>query len=160
MTKKLQYGMIVTAIVLTVLGLIIWGIVGIWNKPENEITLTIEEETVTTLEARLVGIYPGGEKSYKVNLVGEGADGYYITLNFRDDDGGKLKKYIRVAINAGEEDRSEELEALLSGDKIKLGRGIREITITYAMPESVGNESQGTEVTFYIDVEASNAEER
>lgn len=159
MTKKLQYGMIASAIVLTVIGLIIWGIVGIWNKPENEITLTIEGETITTLEARLAGIYPGGEKEYQVNLTGDEAAEYYIVMNFRDDDGGELKKYLEVTVKAGEEERQGTLEEILSGEKITLGKGIKEITITYRMPESVGNESQGTEVSFYIDVEASNAEE-
>lgn len=136
----------------------------IWSAQEKDVlkedtVIEISGETNKTLKAELAGFYPGGEKEYVISLSGDSASEYDITLTFRDDEdteSGDLENYLTVKITTEEITIEKTLKELLQGETLALGKTSDGIKIVYAMPQEIGNESQGTTADFYIDFTAKN----
>lgn len=158
MSRRIKYILIIVSVALSLTGTMLWGVLSKKDDLDRTTRIEIEGETQKTLKAEITDFYPGKEASYKIELTGSRAQDFTVTLNFRDDDGGELKEYIIVTIETNVEGDSSEksLKELLNGESLELGKGATEIEIRYRMPETVGNEAQGTSVEFYIDVRASN----
>lgn len=133
------------------------------DKLQKNTTITVKQDTTRTLEAEITGIYPGNSREYVINLNVKDAEILDISLAFRnkENNDGKLKNYIDVTISAGDVKIEKTLKELLDDDaKYDLGDNVKTITITYTMPESVGNESKGATADFYIDISAKASEEK
>ncbi len=123
------------------------------NHLPERTTVTVDGETTHILEASLCDLSPGNSREYYIDLDGDNADAYYVTLVFRDDDGGALKNYVDVEIVTDGTTQKKSLKSLLEGNEyFSLGKKASTIKIIYSMSNEVGNESQGTEVSFYIDL--------
>lgn len=157
MGKKIKIVLIAICVALAFTGVAIWGLV---QKSGDELkentTIKIEGETSKTLHANLSGFYPGASKEYTINLSGDSAKDYEISLSFRDDNSEGLKNYLTVEIVTGEKSIEKSLSELLEGKEITLGKNATEIKIAYSMPTETGNEAQGASAAFYIDLKAKS----
>lgn len=124
---------------------------------ESDALIEIESDTVKTLKAELTGFYPGSVQEYTIALTNVLSDDYEVTLSFRDEDeSATLKHFLNVTISAQDVRIEKSLDELFSGGAVSLGSNVSEITITYAMPEAVGNEAQGATADFCIDFSAKS----
>lgn len=163
MKKKSKYRfllVLLTCIVLAFAGFLFWSLLQKQENLKAHTVIKIRGETTKTLHADLDGFYPGSEQSYEIALSGESPETYEITLHFRSAAGsGNLGDYLLVTIRTKEVTIEKQLKDLLGGKKVSLGTNANEITITYTMPESTGNEAQGATADFYIDLMAKNTEQ-
>lgn len=153
-TNRLKYVIIIISIVLTLTGVVILGLLQNNNNLEENTVIEVNGETSKTLKAEIKGLYPGKTEEYTILLKGDSTEEYSITLNFFDDNGGELKKYIVVRIETNNNSIEKSLEELLEGELISLGQGVTEITILYTMPIDVGDEAQGASIVFYVELNA------
>ncbi len=156
MSKKIKIVLIAICVALTFTGISIWGVLRSQNDIQGKTVVAVNGDTNKTLTAELSDFYPGLTKTFEIRLDGSAADDYVVTLNFRHEQGGKLEDYLMVVISTSEIKIEKTLKELLDGEEISLGKNADEIYISYTMPESVGNESQGTTANFYIDLTAKN----
>lgn len=158
MKKKSMLILILVCVVMALTGMVLWMVMQEQNELQEQTVIELNGETSKTLKADLTGFYPGSEQEYKIILRGETASDYEITLNFRNDqNSGALENYLTVTVTTNEVTIRKQLKELFEGDGVELGSGISEITITYEMPETTGNEAQGASADFYIDLTAKNS---
>lgn len=126
---------------------------------ENNTTVEVEDGKVETLKVEVLDFYPGKKVDYTIKFNNGSAENYYATIDFHNCDDGNLKDYIDVKISDNNNDLFfMKLNEILNEEKLSLGKNIEYISIEYSMPEDVGNEAQGTSVTFFVDIEISNEE--
>ncbi len=159
MRRKVGYILTLAAVVMAIIGVLIWFNLKDDGSLEKRTTLTINGETTKTLKAEIGGINPGDTKEYTINIIGKAAPDYYFTLVFRkneevETDRNTLGKYVNVTISTGSVTVRKNLEELFGGETIELGKKAQNITITYSMPLEIGNEAMGAEARFFIDVSA------
>ena len=113
------------------------------------------------LEFESVGIVPGSEVTYTVELEGKLDYVSHLDFRFKADEDQPLADFIyaKVIIN-GEEMCDELLSALLQKSKTRiecpLNKGEkREVKIIYYMPIDVGDEAKRTEATFNLFISMS-----
>lgn len=156
-SNGIKYVLIFVCIAMVVAGASIFGVIKNDGDLKEKIVIELSGETTKTLKTELSGFYPGSEKEYCILMQGVSASSYLITLVFKNDEEvGGLENYIAVKIIAGEKTVEKPLTELLEGSPIELGAHSNELKIVYAMPENVGNEAQGTQATFYIELSAKN----
>ena len=117
----------------------------------------VDGNTHRTIKAEIGNLYPGKTAEYVINLAGDNAREYDITLNFQGDDDGVLKDYVTVAIITENTVIEKPLGELLKGDTVALGGNTSVITLSYTMSESASNETQESDITFYIDLNAKRS---
>lgn len=157
MKKTTAYILICLLIVMSLVGILIWATLDkkTDEKQAADIEITLDGNTTENLKVDFTDICPGTEKQYVIRLKAENAKDYSIVLKFVGD--GKIKDYIDVEITTDGENLAEgskKLAELLGGD-ISLGKGATEITIKYSMPLQTGNEAQGAEASFDIELIAT-----
>lgn len=157
-SNKLKYLLIIISIILVFTGVTILEAIKSNDNLEENTVIEINGETGKTLKANIKGFYPGKTFDYAISLVGDGVEEYLITLKFSGDNGGALKNYLDVKIVTDNGSIEKPLNELLEGELITLGRGVSQITISYTMPIDTGNESQGTSVVFYVELNAKMVE--
>ncbi len=118
----------------------------------ENVEVVIDGNSAETFKANISGLYPGKTLDYKININDKKASDYEIKLKFHKDDGGLLKDFIIVDIKANNVSIQKKLSELFNGDALIIGENITTINISYTMPKDVGNESQKTSVSFYIDL--------
>ncbi|MBR5192297.1 MAG: hypothetical protein IKW33_02700 [Clostridia bacterium] len=157
-SNNIKYILIIISIILTL------ACVGLFFSMQNNNNLNkntiinVSEETNLTLKAEIKDLYPGKTEDYVISFVGNNAEDYFITLNFNGANDGKLKNYIKVEIKTENSVINKTLLELLNGELISLGKGVKEINISYTMPVDVGNEAQGTTISFNVEIEAKVSE--
>lgn len=160
MRRKVGYILTLSVVALTVIGVLLWFNLKDNGSLKDHTTITFNGETTKTLKAEIGGFYPGKSVDYTIEISDKGAADFNVSLVFRKNDKVKpeentLGKYVNVRIAAGEETFEGNLEELFGEETIKLGRNSQKITITYTMPLEIGNEAQGAEARFFIDITAS-----
>ncbi len=129
----------------------------IYNGREyvGDTTITINEETTKTLKAEIAGLYPGGKSEYTITLDGDNIEEFYVDLSMRRNESSVLEKYITVTICYGNTTFEKTLSEMFAlAEPVSLGKAVPEIKIVYTMSEDAGNDTQGAEMTFYIDLSA------
>lgn len=160
MNKKniVTYILIIISVVLALTGVAVFEVMQKNNTLKNNTEIVIDGNTSKTLKVEMEGFYPGKTMDYVISLKDKTAQDCSISLNFFDDNGGDLKNYLTVKIVTNKGSIEKSLQDLLDGSEISLGKKINKITISYTMPIETGNESQGTSVLFYIELNAKVVE--
>lgn len=156
MSKKIQYILIIVTVVMAFVGLAIWWFVWSSSDLNANTTIVIDGETKKTLRADIGNLYPGKSSEYVINLSGDMADEYVVTLQFYNDNGGALKDYVSVEIRTENVTIIKTLSELLNGELVSLGTNAATITICYTMSADAGNETQGSDIVFFIDLNAKH----
>ena len=130
------------------------------QKFEGGITVKADGVTESIIPVRDLQLNPTDQKQYEINLVCEASGDYYVSLDFEQTENGGMNPYVNVAVKSdGTEVFSGKLTELLDDDKIIQFEGRLYateplvITVIYEMPETVGNEAQGTYTDFDIHLE-------
>ena len=152
MSKKIKYVLVLACVAAAFVGATIFFLLQSENEAIDRTTISINGETTKTLAADIKGLYPGGKSEYEIAL--DGGSDFEITLSFRDKSDGGLKEYIDVKITVGDKTIEKPLAELLDGGEISLGRNVGTIGIVYLMDEHAGNETQGADICFFIDITA------
>lgn len=137
------------------IGLLLYFVLSNGNKLLEHTTITINGETTKTLSAEIKDLWPGCENEYEITLEGDHPEEFYITLSFHGGTDGKLKDYIGVKISTENVTFEKPLKELLdSEEKIPLGQNSTKIKIIYTMSLEAGNDTQGADIGFDIDLTA------
>ena len=113
------------------------------------------------LEFESVGLIPGGEASYTVELEGKLDFASTLNLRFVADEDQPLADFVYAKVYIdGNLQCDELLSALLQRSKTviycPLSRGeTREVKITYYMPIDVGDDAKRTEASFLLYISMS-----
>ncbi len=161
MSKRIALVMVIACFIAVIGGVI--ALASLKDDDNNLLqntTITLSGDDKRTFTAQLDGLYPGGQKSYEININGESAKDLQISLTFRNFKDSELKNYINVEIKSNDQTITKTLKELLDKEQtISLGTNVSNIQITYSMPENVGNESQQKSISFYLDVTAKRSAE-
>lgn len=155
-SRKIFLILIICLLTVTAAGVSLAVYVGKTNNDfEKNVTVDGDGVTTDTLEIKGLGLYPGGSRTYTVNIKGT-SGAYTVALAFRDKDSAALKAYIAVSITAGNETGTYRLADLLNGEPVMRactlgGEGDR-LTIEYAMDATAGNETQGATADFDVEI--------
>lgn len=128
------------------------------SEDSDIITLNVEDGTHETVGFENLCMIPGEESVYEFALAAEIAGAYELTLDFSETKAGALAQYAYARIELGGETVAEKrLDALLDGDAILLSRALSEdepllLTLTYYIPEQVGNEAQAASIDFVLEI--------
>ena len=157
MSKKLLFILSIVTVIISFTGIsIVWS-----NRSDAKLsdntTVVVDGNTHRTLKAEIGNLYPGKTAEYVINLAGDNAREYDVTLNFQGDDDGVLKDYVTVAIITENTIIEKPLGELLKGDTVALGGNTSVITLSYTMSESASNETQESDISFYIDLNAKRS---
>lgn len=161
--QKIKYVLTIMCVLLAVIGVAVYFNIPKENELQDNVTLSLKEDTTKTLKAKISNIYPGSSHSYTIHLDGNNIDSLNVYLTFRDKNKNEnqLKNYIDVKIETNQKTIESSLKELLENNETyNLGMKTNQIVITYTMPEEVGNEAKGTEAIFYIDLKAKALETR
>lgn len=71
-----------------------------------------------------------------------------------------MKNYVSVEIRTENVTINKTLSELLDGETVSLGDCVNDITICYTMSADAGNESQGSDIVFFIDLNAKNTKKQ
>lgn len=159
MSKGLKITIIIVCTIVSVVGIMFMVMSNAGtSKLSEQTTIVIKGETKKTVKAELEGLYPGSVSEYEIVLEGEGGE-YQTSIKFRGNKDSELKEYIDVQIMAGEETVESSLKELLEAEEsISLGQNTDRVKLVFTMRENAGNETQGKDISFYIDVMAGNNE--
>lgn len=158
MPKK--YILLAAIAAVMILGVVILAVViSTGDDFVHNITLAENGRTMQKLEFSVSGLAPGGSREYTLNLKSQVDAHYSIALDFAEQGDGALKNFVDVTILCGEQSHTYSLADLFEGKTtqfdLDIGRGRSAvITITYSMPQSVGNEAQGATADFVINLTA------
>lgn len=149
-TKKLILIGIIN--VITIIFAIYYVIINTHQNLKENVEVVINGDLSETFKANIYGLYPGKTLDYNININNKKSKNYEIRMKFHTSDGGLLSDYILVDIKTNDMSIQKNLTELLNGEEVFLGENASTITISYTMPKEVGNESQGTSVSFLIDL--------
>lgn len=153
MSKKLKVTIIIVYVIALVIDIALMMMIR-FNSSESskQTTVIINGETKKTLNVELKDLYPGSQKEYEIVLQTARED-YQTTLRFRSKSDSEIKEYIEVKVIAGESTIEKNLSELLESEEdILIGQSQERIKLIYGMKEEAGNETQGKDITFYVDV--------
>ncbi len=126
---------------------------------DDDVTVTVNEVTTSSVPVRNLYLTPGDKKEYKVNVLCDASGHYNLYLDYREEHDGGMKPFVNVEIWCeGIEEIVYEgpLTDLLDGEEIITldgdlnSRDPLEIKIYYEMPLTTGNEAKGTSADFNI----------
>ncbi len=160
MSRKVKIILTLACVAMAFIGVIVFLVLSDGNKLLEHTTITLRGETTKTLAVEITDLHPCGASEYEITLSGDRPEEFYITLAFGGKSDGKLKEYIDVKIETDNVTIEKSLKELLDGkEELSLGQNSTNIKITYAMSESAGNETQGADIEFYIDLTAKRTAE-
>ena len=123
---------------------------------DKGITVSANGVTESLIKVRDLKLNPTESKEYDVNLICLASGKYNISLDYETTADGGMQEFVNVTVTVhGEAVYEGGLKALLDGEIIHFEGELFEedpltVTIRYEMPESVGNEAQGTFVDFDV----------
>lgn len=164
MSHKAINIMLIAVSIFALIGSIVTAYLLAQSEDSEIITLKIEDGTHETVGFESLCMLPGEESVYEFALAPTVAGGYTISLDFSETKAGALAQYAYARIELGGETVEEKrLDALLDGDAILLSRSLSEyapllLTLTYYIPEQVGNEAQAASIGFVLDITVNSEE--
>lgn len=164
MTKKMLMNISLVALsAMLLLGAVLAVCILTASGDDRVIDVEVSDGKTESVEFKGLALVPGGEAVYTLKLSGERAEKYSVTLKFTPDDGEQaLAEYAYVRIEAGSEVICDDaLARVLDGEEMYISVDFSEnanndITVTYYLPQSVGNEAQNAAATFELLICASN----
>ncbi len=161
MSKKVKIILTLACVTMAFIGVIVFLVMSNSNNQLLEhTTITLKGETTETLTAEITDLYPGSVKQYEITLKGDHPEEFYISLTFREKADSALKGYIGVKIITDNCTVEKSLKELLDGgEKIVLGNNTTKIKIIYTMSIDAGNDTQGKDISFYVDLSAKRTAE-
>ena len=122
---------------------------------ENTIYVEDDEETVKQFKVSELNLVPGYSTEYVYTLLSNSGSDYNIQIEFINQQLGDLENYIIVEIIAGDQTITKTLDLLLIEGLYLSKARTDKLVIIYKMSLDVGNEAQGKEVLFDIEVSVS-----
>ena len=128
---------------------------------DEDVTVTVNEFTTSSVPVRNLYLTPGDKKEYKVGVLCEASGHYYLFLDYEEEHDGGMKHFVNVEIwceGIDEVVYEGPLTDLLDGEEIVTldgdlnSRDPLEIKIYYQMPITTGNEAKGTSADFNINL--------
>ncbi len=128
---------------------------------EDDVTVTVNEVTTSSVPVRNLYLLPGDKKEYKVNVLCDASGHYNLYLDYEEEHNGGMKYFVNVEIwceGIDEVVYEGSLTDLLDGEEIITldgdlnSRDPLEIKIYYEMPLTTGNEAKGTSSDFNINL--------
>ena len=153
MSKKLKVTIIIVYVIALVIDIALMMMIR-FNSSESskQTTVIVNGETKKTFNVELEDLYPGSQKEYEIVLQTARED-YQTTLRFRSKSDSEIKEYIEVKVIAGENTIEKNLSELLESEEdILIEQSQEKIKLIYGMKEEAGNETQGKDISFYVDV--------
>lgn len=151
----------ISVLMLTGVGLATWALAT--EDERSNIKIDLSEGKTETVKFESLSLVPGESCEYNMELNGDYAEIYDVSLVFVDKDKDMtLKHYARVKIMLGEEVVCDELLAdVFENDDIVLDVDLTEkksteLKIVYYLPIEIGNEAKNAEAVFELQLTASN----
>ena len=151
----------ISVLMLTGVGLAAWTLAT--EDERSNIKIDLSEGKTETVEFEGLSLVPGESCEYAMELKGDYAEIYDVSLDFVDKDKDMtLKYYARVKIMLGDEVVCDELLAdVFENDDIVLDVDLTEkksteLKIVYYLPIEIGNEAKNAEAVFELQITASN----
>lgn len=156
-SKYFSYALflLVAALTVTTLCVAVWMNFG--NRaPSGAITLSPDEEPSRELSVTLSDFVPGRTQSTDITLAAANGESFVITLAFTREEESPLADFLTVTISVGDKTiETATLAAYLDGKTIAfdyVATKDETLTISYTMPETVGDEAQGATADFRLDI--------
>ncbi len=124
---------------------------------EENITVSKEGTTTSTVAVHDLALLPAASRTYTVHLRCKASGTYRILLSYEEKANGGLKPFVNVTVRAdGEIVWNGTLQELLDGNTCPTFSGeLQEkdsfdVQITYDMPQEIGNEAKDTFADFDV----------
>lgn len=130
-------------------------------REDGESIVTVEK-TETVIEVSCLDFYPGKRVEYDIHLVGKGGGRLTeaLTLRFASEEECTLGDYLLLTVKTDSLTEEKTLSAWLGeSEPLSLAENTSTLTLIYHMPESVGNEAQGTKADFRLLLHAEGRKE-
>lgn len=154
MVKKLKIITIILSVALVSLVIMLIYGVSCLGTPLKTVRVKVDGESVSELNVNVENLLPASSREYAIELDGKDVENFNISLRFKGDEENILSSRVGVTIKTQEKEVRSGLLHLINGEKVRLGRGVKRITIIYSLPKEVGNEVQGAEMDVKIEIEA------
>lgn len=124
---------------------------------EENITVSKEGTTTSTVEIHDLALLPATSRTYTVHLRCKASGTYRVSLAYEEKANGGLKPFVNVTVKAGDEIMwNGTLQALLNGKTIPgfsaelQAEDPFDVQVIYEMPQEVGNEAKDTFADFDV----------
>ncbi|MBR2970909.1 MAG: hypothetical protein IKC48_03840 [Clostridia bacterium] len=122
----------------------------------DSITLSNDGVTETVVSVNDLSLIPTQKKDYSISLQAEIEGTFDVVLDFAETRDGGMKQFVLVTIKSGDSvvyegglsDLLDDTDVVFQVE-IESGKAV-DVNICYEMPESVGNEAQGTSADFDV----------
>lgn len=152
--SKILIILIVTLIILA--GILLYFFVFSKKSLEPIIEIKSEDEIHKTLSIKALNLSPGENKKYTIKILNRSGSDYNFSLEFVQKGEGRLYNFIDVEMSMGDKTVKRSLKDLFEGEIVKFEKEkSKEIIIKYILPETVGNEAQGAQTSFDIELTIS-----
>lgn len=154
----------ITLVVMSIMILIGVGLtIYFLHAGKHVLQINIEQGKTETVWFEDLCLRPGEQASYTLLLNSRYEDAYQLLLHFEDEDPAlTLKQYTYVRIERdGEVLCDARLAELFAQEALRVTVDVtdqakQELTVTYYMPEEIGNEAQNATAAFQLLVTATN----
>ncbi len=157
MRRRTRRILILALCVYALLGIILLLYVATAHKDyRKEIILVVDDTPTAVLDMSWLDINPGETFEYTVKLKCKAFGNYSLNFSFGENSRGGLEDFIDVEIKHEDISYKNSLKTLLDSDVIYtfdcyLNKNTAtEISITYSMPENVGNDAQNSFSDFSV----------
>ena len=124
---------------------------------KEDIRINADGVTEKTLTVKNLKLTPTQKAEYEIHLTCAASGGYDFFLDYEETQDGGMKNFVSVTVLCNDDNVYQgSLSELLDKDAIVEFDGTLEaeepliVTIRYEMPETVGNDAQGTSADFKI----------
>ncbi len=147
MTKKLTY-LLMSFVLLGSLS----ATVILYNTfKNNNNDILSNGESLKEMVTNITDIAPGKGEEVTYTLNNKGS--YSLSVAFREKDkDALLNDYLVVTIKASDYTFTANLKDVLNKERMSVGDNVKEVTLTYTLPESADNSTQNQSTSFYVDL--------
>ena len=154
--------LLISGSILIIIGVILMG--WMWANLNNHDVIEVNLADGVTYPVLFedLSLVPGDERSYDISLRSTSAKNCDLTLDFVELEDKTLKNYLRVKVTVGNDKICDALLAeVLAGDAFVLpvdftGNKNTKLTVTYYLPEAIGNEAKNAGAVFELQITANN----
>lgn len=159
MKKKQILAIVLVAVI--IFGIILYLLLTRDSKYKLFKEIVLEESSITHEELIFSanGIKPGDSRDYTLQLTAKDNGFYGIDFSFVENNDGGLRNFIVVRLEHEDDIREYSLDELFNG--LTIGFNIEVfrktptlINVIFIMPQEIGNEAQGAECYFIVNLTA------
>lgn len=158
MSKLATAGLVVALCLLAAMGGLLAAYTQLAHEDfEENITVSKEGTTTSTVAVHDLALLPAASRTYTVHLRCKASGTYRVSLVYEEKENGGLKPFVNVTLKAKDEIVwNGTLQALLDSD-VNLNflaelqaEDAYDVQITYDMPQEIGNEAKDTFADFDV----------